>query len=273
MSHALQIAAREVRMGLRNPWAYSFMALFALFMLSLLLIQSQGYVQGYTGVTGTMLNLIVYLLPLMTLMLGSFSLTGEREDGNWELLSAYPVRTLSWIAGKYGGLAVVLLAIISAGFGLAGLAGWLTGGGFDLQTYGLLLVFAGSLALLFLAVSLVVGTLARNRWQALTMAVAIWFFAVIGWAPLLIALLGLLPYLWVKPAVTALTLLNPAELTRLFVVVKLGAGSVLGPEYYAWVRWIRQPAGTLGFAAVSALWIVLSAGASAWFWERRRSRG
>ncbi|MFS0725990.1 ABC transporter permease [Paenibacillus sp. 1P07SE] len=273
MTHAVQIAVREIRMGLRNPWAYSFMALFGLFMLSLLLIQSQGYVQGYTGVTGTMLNLIVYLLPLMTLMLGSFSLTGEREDGNWELLSAYPVRTWSWIAGKYVGLAVVLLAIIAAGFGAAGLAGWLTGSGFELATYGLLLAFAASLALLFLAVSLVVGTVARNRWQALTIAVAVWFFAVIGWAPLLIAILGMLPYLWVKPAVTGLTLLNPAELARLFTVVKLGAGSVIGPEYYDWVRWIRRPAGTLGFAAVSALWIIIAAGGSAWLWERRRGRG
>ncbi|GBF76976.1 ABC transporter permease [Paenibacillus sp. 598K] len=273
MSHAWQIAIRELRMGLRNPWAYSFLGLFVAFMLSLLLIQSQGYVQGYTGVTGTMLNLIIYLLPLMTLMLGSFSLTGEREDGNWELLSAYPIRTWSWMLGKYAGLAVVLLVICASGFGAAGLLGWLSGGGFELSTYGLLLVFAGSLTLMFLAVALAVGTVARNRWQALTIAVAIWFFAVIGWAPLLIGTLGMLPYMWIKPAVTVLTALNPAELTRLFVVVKLGAGSVLGPEYYDWVRWIRGAAGTIGFAALCALWIAVLGGGSAWLWERRRSRG
>jgi Cu-processing system permease protein len=72
------VAAREIKIGFRNPWAYSFMALFALFMLSLLLINAQSYVKGYSGISGTMLNLALYLLPLMALMLGAFSLTGEK---------------------------------------------------------------------------------------------------------------------------------------------------------------------------------------------------
>ncbi|MBP1989521.1 ABC transporter permease [Paenibacillus eucommiae] len=272
MNDILHVAVREIKMGFRNPWAYSFMGLFSLFMLCLLLINAQGYVQGYSGVTGTMLNLILYLLPLMTLMLGAFSLTGEKEDGNWELLSTYPISTGAFMTGKYAGLAVVLLAIVALGFGFAGLVGWITGSDFEIQTYLLLLVFSSSLALLFLAISFLVGTLARNRWQALTVAVAIWFFAIIGWPPLLIASLGMMPYLWVKPAISVLTLLNPAELSRLFVVVKLGGGSVLGPEYYEWIKWIRRPAGTLGFIAVSILWIGIAAGTANWLWERGRTR-
>lgn len=72
MNSVKHIAIREMKIGFRNPWAYSFMALFALFMFSLLLINSQNYVSGYSSVSGTMLNLILYLLPLMTLMLGFF---------------------------------------------------------------------------------------------------------------------------------------------------------------------------------------------------------
>lgn len=45
---------------------------------------------------------------------------------------------------------------------------------------------------------------------------------MIGWTTILIAVLGLLPYLWIKPVLIALTFLNPAELVRLFVVIKLG---------------------------------------------------
>jgi len=272
MNHIRLVAAREIRMGLRNPWAYSFIGIFAVFMMILLLVNAQGYVAGYSGVTGTMLNLVLYLLPLMTLMLGSFSLTGEKEDGGWELLSTYPLGTTAYIAGKYIGLTVVMLVIIFCGFGAAGVLGYAMGTGFQLQTYITLLGFSLSLMLMFLALAMLVGTMARNRWQALTISVALWFFLVIAWAPALIAVLGMLPYTWIKPAVTMLTALNPAELSRLFAVISLGGGSVLGPEYYDWVQWIRRPSGTIAYAAFALVWIGFVAGLANYLWERRRVR-
>jgi len=273
MTQLRLVAAREIKTGFRNPWAYSFIVLFSVFMLTLLLINAQGYVEGYSSVTGTMLSLILYLLPLMTLMLGSFSLTSEKEDGSWELLSTYPLRTSSFIAGKYVGLAVVMLVIILFGFGAAGTVGYAIGSGFGLTAYIVLLGFSISLALMFLALAMLIGTLSRNRWQALTVAVALWFFLVIAWAPALIALLGMLPYMWIKPAVAMLTLLNPAELSRLFAVIGLGGGSVLGPEYYDWVQWIRQPTGTLAFVGFALVWIGVIVGITNLLWERGRSRG
>lgn len=271
--NVLHIALREVKVGFRNPWAYSFMALFTLFSLSLLLINAQSFVQGYSSATSSMLNLILYLLPLMTLLLGSFSLTAEKEEGSWQLLSTYPLATLSFILGKYIGLTVVLLTIVAFGYGLTGVAGALTGRGLEEDTFGLFLAFSSGLVLLFLAIALVLGTLAQNRWQALTMGVAVWFFAVVGWPTLLIAVLGLMPFQWIKPLLVTLTLMNPAELVRLFVVVKLGGGAALGPEYYEWVRWIGRPAGTWLFLALCLIWIAVSAGFAHLIWERGRSRG
>jgi len=268
----MHFAIREVKLGFRNPWAYSFMGLFAVFMLCLLLINAQGYVQGYSGITGTTLNLILYLLPLMSLLLGSFSLTAEKEDGSWELLSVYPISTWSFIFGKYIGLAALMLVIVFVGFGVAGLLGLIAGTGFGLQTYLQLLTFSCSVSSFFLAIAVLVGTLAKNRWQALTIGVAIWFFAIIGWPPLLIAALGFMPYPMIKPAVSMLTFLNPAELSRLFTVVKLGGGAILGPEYYQWIKWIRQPAGTWGFIVIAAVWIGSINSAAQFIWERRRSR-
>ncbi|WP_282936300.1 ABC transporter permease [Paenibacillus sp. RC67] len=269
----VHIALREVKLGFRNPWAYSFMILFTVFSLSLLLINSQNFVEGYSSATSTMLNFILYLLPLMTLLIGSFSLTAEKEEGSWQLLSTYPIRTLSFLLGKYAGLAMVLLTIIAFGFGVTGIVGAISGKGLDFQTFGLFIVFSGGLIILFLAVALCIGTWARNRWQALTLGVATWFFAIIGWPTILIAVLGLLPYLWIKPLLTALTLLNPAELVRCFVVVKLGGGAALGPEYYEWIRWIKEPTGTWGFALLCLIWVGAAMSCAHWVWERGRSRG
>lgn len=273
MKQAWVVALREMRMGFRNPWAYTYILIFALFMMTLLMIHAQGYVQGYSSTTATTLNLVLYLLPLITLMLGSFSLTGEKEEGSWDLLASYPLSTVSYLTGKYGGLMIVLLVIIALGFGAAGVLGFFAGTGFRGETYAALFAFAASIALTFLALAMLAGSLAANRWQALAFSVAIWFFLVIAWTPILIALLGFLPYAWIKPAVTLLTLLNPAELARLFTVVHLGGGSVLGPEYYDWVQWIREPAGVLMYAVFLIVWIGVILGIAHLLWERGRGRG
>lgn len=273
MSNMIQLAKREIRLGFRNPWAYSFLILFGAFSLCLLAINAQNYVQGYSGVTASMLSLILYLLPLMTLFIGSFSLTSEKEDGSWHLLSTYPLGTFAFVAGKYAGLLVVLLTVTSFGYGLMGALGGVIGGGFDFKTYGLFLIFSILLILMFLGAALFIGSLSKNRWQALTISVSVWFFAVIGWQSFLLSFLNLLPYTWTKPLLVTFTFLNPAELVRIFVVVRLGGGSILGPEYYRWVDWIQKPSGGLIFGAVCLIWTVCSVLSVCWFWERGRRRG
>ncbi|MED5018043.1 ABC transporter permease [Paenibacillus chibensis] len=273
MVDMLQVAKREMKMGFRNPWAYSFLILFSVFSLCLLIIHSQSVVEGYSGITASMLSLILYLLPLMTLFIGSFSLTSEKEDGSWRLLATYPIGTLSFIAGKYIGLLAILLTVVAFGYGCLGVLSGVMGMNFDINTYGLLLVFSALLVLLFLSVSMIVGSLSANRWQAMTLSVSIWFFLVIGWSTILLSVLNMLPYLWIKPLLVALTFLNPAELARLFVVIRLGGGSVLGPEYYRWVVWIQQPGGNWLFAAVCAGWVLISVGIVFAIWERGRYRG
>ncbi|GIO44669.1 ABC transporter permease [Paenibacillus apis] len=272
LSDMLLVAKKEIRIGFRNPWAYSFLILFTVFSLSLLLINARYEVSGYSGVTGSMLSLILYLLPLMSLFLGSFSLTAEKEEGSWNLLSTYPLGTSSFILGKYIGLSVVLLTILFFGYGVMGLASGMAGQNFEINTYLLFLFFSCGLVLLFLTLALWIGSLAKNRWQALTVSVMVWFFTIIAWPTVLIAGLGLFPYLWIKPLLTLFTLLNPAEFVRLFVVIKLGGGSVLGPEYYQWVNWIQGSSGSLLFLLLFFFWLLFSLTCVCWIWERRRAR-
>ena len=267
--HINLIAKREVKVGFRNPWSYSFMALFSLFSLGLLVIQSQSYMKGYTYTTGTMLNLILYLLPLMTMLLSSFSLTAEKEEGSWQLLSTYAMTTSSFLIGKYVGQALVLIAIVSFGYGISGVAGLLLGKSFAFSTLLFLLVFSICLILLFLGIAMLIGALCRNRWQALTMGVSIWFFYILAWPTLLISLLSFVPYTWIKPLLQILTFFNPAEFVRVYSVTRLGGGAIFGPEYYKWIYWIDSALGDVCFVALCLLWISASLFIATRAWERR----
>ena len=264
----ISIMKREVRMGFRNPWAYTFIFLFIMFMLALLLINQQGYTSSYSGVTGTLINLSLYLIPLITMMLGSFSLTGEKEDGSAQLLYTYTISSWQMIFGKYIGLAIMMLTIITIGFSVTGIISAVLEGGFAFTSYLTLFFFAALLSLTFLGISFVIGALTKNRWQALTSVISVWFFLIIAWVPLLIAFLGKLPYSTIKPVLSLLTMLNPAEFIRIFTVVKLGGGSILGPEYYSWVTWLKPSSGTLAFIMLCIIYTLGLLALTSWLWER-----
>lgn len=261
-------------MGFRNPWSYSFLLLFSAFSLALLLIQSNNSMglQGYTQGTGTMMNLVLYLLPLMTMLLGSFALTTEKEDGGWALLSTYAVSSGAYLTGKFIGVIVVLLAILATGFGLFGVVGTLVGQAVTLTSLLTFVLFSVAILVLYLAVAIVIGAVAKNRWQALTFGVGIWFVTVLAWPTLLIAVLNLLPYSVIKPTLGILTLLNPAELVRVTTVTQLGGGAVFGAEYYQWIDWIKGDWGLAIAIVFALLWISGLIGLASWLWERGRGR-
>lgn len=73
-----------------------------------------------------------------------------------------------------------MLTIISFGYGGMGLVATLVGKVFEVNTYLLFFSFSCGLVLLFLTLALLIGTLSKQRWQAMTISVMVWFFAVIG---------------------------------------------------------------------------------------------
>lgn len=264
------IAQREIKLGFRNPWAYSFLALFSFFTIAVLLISSQTGIEGYTHATGSLLNLILYLLPLMTMLLGAFAVTAEREEGGWQLLATYSLSSFELLLGKYVGLCAVLFAIVGFSFGLAGVLGAVLGRAFSMYTLSFFYFASLILVFVFLGVAVWLGTMAGNRWQALTMGVGLWFILILAWPTLLIAVLGFLPYPMIKPALQALVFLNPSELIRVFMVTRIGGGTSFGPEYYQWIQWMGGPGGAVAFGAASLLWIALTLLAGTLVWERRR---
>ncbi|MCY0886449.1 MAG: ABC transporter permease subunit, partial [Firmicutes bacterium] len=209
-------------------------------------------------------NLILELVPLMTLMLGTQALAGDREDATRELLAAYAVPARPYLAGKAAGLLAVLAAVEATGFGAYALADALAGGPGPGSLAGLA-AFSFGLTVLYLAWALWLGARAADRWQALTWSAAFWFLTVQVWPTLLVAVLSLLPYPWITPVLTALELVNPAELLRLTAVLLLGAGSVLGPAYLRLVQ-----AGPGVTAALGAVWAGGLFLLAARRWERGR---
>src|SRR5699024_880682 len=203
--------------------------------------------------------------PLITLLLGSFSITSEKEDGHWGLLATYPLSSRSFLLGKWCGLAIILITIIFFSFGLSGGLIALFSEAIRIKTFITLILFSILLVLAFLSVSFLIGTIAKNRWQALIWAIAIWFVTIVIWPLLIISSLSFLPsYKMIQPTLQVLTILNPAEFVRIFTMMRLGAGSAFGADYDEWITWATGSSGWIIFVAILLMLIVLAILISSW---------
>lgn len=273
--HILTVARREIKLGFRNSWTYSFLILLTIFIIGILLLQSSVSTEhGYTDMTGTVMNMTLYLLPLITLLLGGFSTSVEKEDGQWGLLSTYPISVYSFLWGKWLGLAVILLTMLFFSFGLAGMITLLFGQTLSIQTLIFFWLFSIILALVYLSISIFIGSIAKNRWQALIGGITVWFLTIIAWPLLMISTLSQLPsYKTIQPALQILTLLNPAEFVRVFSIMRIGAGSAFGADYDQWITWATSNNGLLAFVLIFISWILLAIFVGGFIWNRSDKNG
>ncbi|MEH7248015.1 ABC transporter permease subunit [Neobacillus niacini] len=211
---------------------YSFLLLWSsVFSLLFLLEGTNDSISGYTNITGTIVNIILYLLPLFMMIIGSFSITNEFENGQWDLLSTYPISIPTYFFGKFAGLFTAQSIVFTLSYGISmaiGLAArielsikWLLG----IYLFSLFLIF------IFLLLGIFFGTLARTRWKALTLTVAIWFFLIMIWPTALIAVLGLVPYTMIDVLMKIAMVVNPAEFLRIFLIIKWDSGAIFGESY------------------------------------------
>lgn len=268
------IYKKELRVSLRQRSFYIFLLLFFLMVAVISSIQSKvPGVGDYSNMSATLLNVILYSLPLISLLLGSFTMTQEKEDGSFLLLLSYPLSTRSYIIGKYLGQWTAQWVVVTFSFGLTGLLSLIFSLGIALKWFFLLYCFSVLLLLCFLSIAILVGIVTDNRWQALMTSIMIWFVLIMVWPLLLLSLLGYLPYSWIQPFLSYVTLLNPAECLRILLTIQFGGGAVFGQPYYALINFLAQPPGITALLIYCFLVVAFYLSFSIIFMERRRVHG
>lgn len=251
------LAQREIRDALRNRWFVAYAGAFVALSvaLALLVLTSAGYggVSGFGRTAAGLINLMLFLAPLMGLTLGAQALAGERERGTLNYLLAQPIGPGTVFFGKFLGLALALAAAIAAGFGLSMLivarAGSQGSGSFAALTGITVLLAWASLSLGYL-----ISSHSRRTAAAFGIAIVTWLvLALVG----NLGLMGTAIVMHVSPGVLlAAALLNPLESYRILAIYLLrGSLELLGPAGLAaqasFGRWTG-----LALGAVLLCWLV-----------------
>ncbi|GFN22830.1 ABC transporter permease [Thermanaeromonas sp. C210] len=274
LGNILTVAEKEMLESIRNRWLTTFAVVFGLLALlisffGLSALGLRGY-QGFNRVTASLLNLVLYLLPLIALVMGAYSVAGERESGSLHVLLTHPVHPGEVIMGKFLGVALALVAAIFSGFGGAGVVmAWKTG----VLYLGDYLVFVGlsvGLALIFLSLAILISVISTRRAQALGLAIFVWFVIILVYDFLAIGVAALQQVTLVVPLLLALLLLNPADMVRVLVILQLGGEATFGPTLAALTRVLSAGSGEALLLVVLALWMILPLAVAALWFSRRQ---
>ncbi len=226
------IVGKELRDALRNRWFIIFTLAFAGLALALsALMQPTGTslrVISYSRTAASLINLVLLFVPLIGLTLGSANLAGDRETGALVYLLAQPVSRAEVLLGKYVGLAGALLATLTLGFGVAGVALALQGSIQDAGGFLFTVVLAYLLALAMLSLGFLMSIIARKTATALGGALFLWLLLVfIGDLGIMgTALTTQMPI----QTVFFIAVLNPLQMFKIASILTIQANlEVLGP--------------------------------------------
>jgi len=254
------IAVQELKINVRNKWTLVFALVFAALALAIsyfgLVTEAVVGFQGFTRTTASLLNLVLYLIPMISLTMGTLSFSGEK--GASELLYSQPVARSEILTGKLAGLFLSIAAATLFGFGGAGLMIALQVG---MEGLGRYLAFVGA-ALLLAAAFLVVGALtallAGGRGKGLVFALFLWFFFVLFYDLLVLGVGFLLPEHTANQFIFLSLFGNPVDLARVASLIAMDDPAVFGYAGAALVKFLGGAfLANVALIAGLLIWIVL----------------
>jgi Cu-processing system permease protein len=171
------VTRQEYALSVRNRWALALSLLFASLSLLVVGLAGQNGVVRPDAIVVSLVELAALLLPLVALLFGYDAIVGSDEAGWLGMLFALPVPRRRVVLGTYLGRLAVFIGAIVVGFGVGGVRLGLDG----LLTPAYLgLVGASVLAgASFLALALLVSTLAAEKTHALGATLLLWVWVAL----------------------------------------------------------------------------------------------
>lgn len=245
------IARQELVVNIRNRWTLIFAALFGLLTLAISYfgLATAGAIgfQGFARTSASLLNLVLYIVPLVALTMGTLSFTSEK--GASELLFSQPVTRAEILLGKLAGLFASIATATVAGFGLAGVVIAVKAGTTGAARYPVFVGLSLLLALVFLTLAALVSAWCHRKSKAFGAALFLWFFFVLFYDLIVIGGTFLMKERAANQFIFVSLFGNPVDMTRVAGLMALDGKEIFGAAGAALTR-------SLGGDALSMLSLV-----------------
>ena len=270
--HRVGVVAREeFRQALESRWLFGFTALLAALVLGLSffgMAQSRevGF-QGFARVTLSLMNLVLFIVPLTGLMLGVTSVTGG--SGALPLLLAQPVSRREVLGGKLAGLGAALTVAQLVGFGGGGVVVALSAGADQVRGFAVLSGLSIALGWLMVSTSLMIAVLRPDRLKAMSTALFLWLLLVVAYDLVVLGATTLLGGLPLERVLVPALLLNPIDIARVLTTLAVGSGALFGPTSAVLMKLSGTTAGIGLGLLVLIIETIVPAAIAMWVFQRR----
>jgi Cu-processing system permease protein len=214
----------------------------------------------------SLMNVVLFVIPLVTLVLGTVYLYNAREFT--ELLLAQPVARGKLFAGLYLGLAVPLAAAFLGGVGVP----FLVRGGGDPAQRGALLALLGVgvvLTCVFTALAFVIAGRAEDRLRGLGLAIGAWLLLALVYDGLVLVVVALFADYPIEGPLLALTFANPIDLARVLLLIELDVSALMGYTGAVFQKFFSGPLGIAAAGGALLVWIAAPIALGARFFRRK----
>ena len=249
MNTILKVVRYELRNVIRNRWVIAYALFFLVVTESLLRLGG-----STPRALLSLMNVVVLFIPLVTIVFGTIYWQGSREFT--ELLLAQPVRRGALFHGLFAGLVIPLSVAFVAGVSLPHLLH--RGVGADSAPMLVLMLVAGvALTAVFGALATLIAGVVDDQLRALGAALGVWALMTLAWDGLV---------LWVTVAFAAwpleqpmlvLTFLNPVDLARVLLILRLDASAMLGYTGAVFQQFLGGSLGVVAAVGGLAMWALL----------------
>lgn len=202
----------------------------------------------------SLMNIVIILTPLISLMLGVIYFYNSREF--IELLLAQPIKRSSIFLGQFFGMTSALSLSLLLGMGLPFLFYGIIVSA-EVFNFLVLILIGLVLTLVFTALAFWIALKHENRLKGFGLAILIWLFMAVLYDGIFLLLLLFFQDYPVEQLSLALTVLNPIDLARIIMMLKLDISALLGFTGAVYKKFFGTSMGIFISLTIALLWMLI----------------
>lgn len=254
------VAKPQVRNVFRSRWLLSYLAFF--------MLATEGLLRFSGGDARTLLslaNVVLFVVPLMTVVYGTVYLYNSREF--IELLLAQPLKRRTVFAGLYLGLAIPLTIALVAGVSLP----FVVHGLDDTSRLPMATILGGSaaLTLIFTGIAFCVALKFEDRLTGLGAGMGIWLLLALAYDGLMLFAVAVFSDRSIEKSLLAASLANPIDLVRIGLLLQFDVSALMGYTGAVFSRFFSGPVGLGVISAALMTWISVPLAAGFMLFNRK----
>ncbi|NAY92850.1 ABC transporter permease [Muricauda sp. JGD-17] len=234
---------------MRSRWSYVYFIFYLLLGFVLLFLNNE-----ISKAVITLMNVIIVLVPLIGTIFGVMYFYNSREFT--ELLLAQPIKRTSIFLGQFLGVASSLTLSLVLGLGIPFMMYGLFRSN-AIWDFSLLLVTGAFLTFIFTALAFNIALSNENKIKGFGYAVLLWLFLAVIYDGFFLMSLILLEEYPLDTFSLVASMLNPIDLSRTLILLKLDISALLGYTGAVFKKFFGTDYGLSISIVILFLWTIL----------------